>query len=141
MSPLLALRVISLRRKDFVAIGGIADIENCRWKVSHRWHDCALKKTSSPQSGWGSWQPKTNGTSIDSAIVPTDAKSPCIVRARLISWVPALYRRGRLPALDCRRVASAPPPPPCLSAFEEKRTKVDFGPRWCGRSPSAPPIR
>src|ERR1035437_2167913 len=68
MSPLLALRVISLRRKDFVAIGGIADIENCRWKVSHRWHDCALKKTSSPQSGWGSWQPKTNGTSIDSAI-------------------------------------------------------------------------
>jgi hypothetical protein len=31
--------------QNLSAIGGIADIENCRWKVSHRWHDCALKKT------------------------------------------------------------------------------------------------
>ena len=47
-----------------------------------------------------------NGTSVDNAIVPTDAKSPCIVWARLISWVPALYRRGRLPASDCRLMAA-----------------------------------
>src|ERR1035437_6747574 len=87
MSPLLALRVISLRRKDFVAIGGIADIENCRWKVSHRWHDCALKKTSSPQSGWGSWQPRTNGTSIDCAIAPTDTPSPSILRAVALALI------------------------------------------------------
>jgi hypothetical protein len=110
-----------------VAIGGIADIENCRWKVSHRWHNCALIKTSSPQSEWGSWQPKMNGTSIDNAIAPTDAKSPCIVRARLISWVPALYRRGRLPASDCRLMVADLPPHPLIGRF---RTKADKGGFW-----------
>ena len=68
-----------------------------------------------------------NGTSVDNAIVPTDAKSPCIVWARLISWVPALYRRGRLPASDCRLMAADLPPHPRLSAIGPKRTKVDFG--------------
>ena len=57
---------------------------------------------------------------------PTDAKSPCIVWARLISWVPALYRRGRLPASDCRLMAADLPPHPLIGRFWTKANKVGF---------------
>ncbi len=54
--------------------------------VLNRRHDCALKYIASPESEWGSWRSKMNGTSIDSPVAPTYAKSPRIVRARAHTW-------------------------------------------------------